>query len=391
MQRRLFRDFVQSPFRGIAIATSATQIPRPTPAAGIEAYERERDLALDHDPRRRENYARYLACDRSSTQLDFLPIKLDIENVSRCNFRCTMCQVSDWEKGQRAEDMPFEAFKQLLEEQYGVIEIKLQGMGEPILQGNAFFNMIEHARSTHIWVRTITNGSLLHLKDNYRKLIDADPNEVQISIDGADKEVFEGIRRQSRFDQVIENCRTINAYCESQSVVRTKMWTVVQKDNSHQLRELVDLAAELGFRSQCFSLSLTGWGQEKWEQHNDEVTVSDATPLDTCLELIERGARQGVDVAFWDIEKKFNTRSVAGLCHWPFERTYVSSDMRAVPCCMIGNPQVLDLGDATDLRQTWNGASYQEFRQAHLEGNIPQACAACYESGPRALPIIKTP
>jgi hypothetical protein len=28
--------------------------------------------------------------------VDYYPIKLDIENVSRCNFRCTMCAVSDW-------------------------------------------------------------------------------------------------------------------------------------------------------------------------------------------------------------------------------------------------------------------------------------------------------
>ena len=360
--------------------SDAPRLPLPKPAAGVDAYNREKDLALAHDPRRRENYRRYQAFQRDGTQLDFLPVKLDIENVSRCNFRCTMCQVSDWDKGKRAEDMPLEAFKHLLAEQYGAIEIKLQGMGEPLLQGDVFFNMIEHARSTHIWVRTTTNASLLHLKDNYRKLIDADPNEVQISIDGTDKAIFEKIRPGSRFDQVVENCRTINAYCESKSVVRTKMWTVVQRDNCHQLQDLVDLAARLGFRSLCFSLSLTGWGQDKWEQHNEQVSVAHATSLETCLELIERGAREGVDVSFWDIAKKFNTRSASGLCHWPFERTYVSSDMKVVPCCMIGNPQVLNLGDAADLTQAWNGAAYQEFRRAHLEGRIPQPCAACYET-----------
>ena len=371
--------------------SDAPRLPQPKPAAGVDAYNREKDLALAHDPRRRENYRRYQAFQRDGTQLDFLPVKLDIENVSRCNFRCTMCQVSDWDKGKRAEDMPLQAFKHLLAEQYGAIEIKLQGMGEPLLQGDVFFNMIEHARSTHIWVRTTTNASLLHLKDNYRKLIDADPNEVQISIDGADKAIFEKIRPGSRFDQVVENCRTINAYSESRSVVRTKMWTVVQRDNCHQLKDLVDLAARLGFRSLCFSLSLTGWGQEKWEQLNEQASVAHATSLETCLELIERGAREGVDVSFWDIEKKFNTRSASGLCHWPFERTYVSSDLKVVPCCMIGNPQVLNLGDAADLTQAWNGAAYQEFRRAHLEGNIPQACAACYETKAHPLRIAKTP
>lgn len=354
------------------------KLPLPKPAAGVAAYDREKELALAHDPRRRENYLRYQAYKRRGENLDFLPVKLDIENVSRCNFRCTMCQVSDWKKGQRARDMPFEAFKKLLDEQYGVIELKLQGMGEPLLQRDDFFSMIEYARRTHIWVRTTTNASLLHLRDNYRRLIDADPNEVQISVDGADRVVFEKIRCGGRFDVVTKNCRLINEYCGKKSLVRTKMWVVVQRDNMHQLHDFVELAAQLGFRSLCFSMTLTGWGQEKWQKHSDEVGVSGSVLGDTCLELIERGSRLGVDVAFWDIGSKFNTRSPAGLCSWPFERAYVSSDMRVVPCCMIATPEVLDLGDAADFTATWHGEAFRTFRRAHLDGNIPKPCAACY-------------
>jgi hypothetical protein len=34
--------------------------------------------------------------------VDYYPIKLDIENVSSGNFRCTKCAVSGWHKGERA-------------------------------------------------------------------------------------------------------------------------------------------------------------------------------------------------------------------------------------------------------------------------------------------------
>ncbi len=360
--------------------TSFIQLPAPKPSAGIDAYEREKELALAYDPRRRENYRRYQAFARTGAYLDFLPVKLDIENVSRCNFRCTMCQVSDWKKGQRASDMPLEAFKKLLEEQFGAIEIKLQGMGEPLLQRDVYFRMIEYARGTHIWIRTITNASLLHFNDNYRKLIDADPNEVQISIDGADKAVFERIRRGSRFDVVMQNCRLINDYCDAKSVARIKMWVVVQRDNRHQLQDLVDLAAKIGFHSLVFSLTLTGWGQDKWQKQNGEVGAGNSVLMDACFELVERGARLGVDVAFWDLGGKYNTRSPSGLCNWPFERAYVSSDLRVVPCCMIANPEVLDLGNAADFTDTWNGEAYQAFRRAHMDGKIPKPCISCYET-----------
>jgi pyrroloquinoline quinone biosynthesis protein E len=75
-----------------------------------------------------------------------------------------MCQVSDWPKWQRAGDMAFGDYKALLDRQIGLIEIKLQGMGEPLL-GPCYFDMIRYARGKHLWVRSTTNGSLLHLKE----------------------------------------------------------------------------------------------------------------------------------------------------------------------------------------------------------------------------------
>ena len=122
--------------------------------------------------------------------MSYLPAKMDIENVSRCNFRCTMCQVSDWAGGKRARDMTLEEFQGFLSKQVGITEIKLQGLGEPLL-GPDFFEMIRFARSRHIWVRVTTNSSLLHHKENYRHLVDSDVCEVQMSLDGATPEVFE--------------------------------------------------------------------------------------------------------------------------------------------------------------------------------------------------------
>src|SRR2546422_874407 len=178
----------------LAARRQLRELPAPEPAAGLDAYQRERELALATSPRRRENYEKYIRSSRRSAAVDYLPIKLDIENVSRCNFRCTMCVVSDWPKGKREEDMSLENFQRLIDEQYGLFEIKLQGIGEPTMQGDVFFEMIKYARARHIWVRTTTNASLLHVKENYKKLVDTDVNEIQISIDGADAAKFESIQ-----------------------------------------------------------------------------------------------------------------------------------------------------------------------------------------------------
>ncbi len=355
------------------------RLPEPEPVPDKAAYLREREACLALSPAARENWERYERSTKREVELDYLPVRLDVENVSRCNFRCTMCQVSDWPKGQRAADMSLEDFKRLLDEQYGVVELKIQGFGEPTMGGEDYFEMIRYARARRIWTRTVTNGSRLHLRDAYKKLVDSDINEIQISIDGATKEVFEGIRRGSVFGQVAHNCSLINAYGYAKRMPpRTKMWSVIQAANIHQLDALVDLAAELGFAHLVFSYELIDFGQAEWKTTNDAASVADRIDVAECWRLHERAAERGVKLAFWFATERYEA-APGKLCPWPFERAYVSSDMRFVPCCIIGNPEVSDMGDARKLAQEWNGQKIVDFRRDHLKGYIPEICKSCYK------------
>ena len=356
-------------------------LPAPEPVPDLGAYLRERESCLSRSRERARNYQAYLRSARRSPQVDYLPLRLDFENVSRCNFRCTMCTVSEWHKGKRADDMPVDAFKRILDEQYGLLEIKVQGLGEPTLQGDDYFEMIRYARAKGIWVRTTTNASLLHLKNNYRKLIDSGVNEVQISIDGADRTTFESIRRQSDFARVTSNCKLINSYCAELGIERTKMWTVVQQANRSQLLSLVELAHELGFRTLAFSINMNDWGTERWRKINDAVSVQHSFTRAEAERLMQRGRELGIKITFWNVTDKYSTESIGQLCPWPFERAYVSSDLRVVPCCIIANPEVSEIGAIRDdFTSVWQGESMARFREAHLKGAIPAECRFCYKT-----------
>lgn len=356
------------------------ELPPPVPVPNEETYQRVRQEALAFSERRRQNYEKYKASAARERDIDFMPTRIDIENVSRCNFRCTMCSVSDWPKGMRARDMTLEEFKNLINEQYGLVEVKIQGLGEPTMQGDTFFEMIRYARSKKIWVRVVTNASLLHLKDNYKKLVDSGVNEIQISIDGATKEVYEGIRRGSKFEQVVENCKLINGYCAEKGIERTKMWTVVQTANQHQVPDIVRLGAEMGFKHMAFSLNLIDFGLQEWKENNAALSVEKIFTNRQAVECMELGESLGVTTRFWRQTHKYDTDKPENLCPWPFERGYVSSDMRVVPCCILGNPDVAELGPADDFTKTWQSETWQDFRQAHLDGNIPDVCKLCYRA-----------
>ena len=109
-----------------------------------------------------------------------------------------------------------------------------------------------------------------------------------------------------------------------------------------------------------------------FDSHND-------FDVDLGLRIVADGRKRGVEVTFWAVDDRYDTMSKDNLCPWPFERIYVASDMRVVPCCVIANPDIYDLGDARKLTNIWHGAEMGAFRKAHLEGRIPSVCQTCYK------------
>ncbi|MDP3723054.1 MAG: radical SAM protein [Candidatus Omnitrophota bacterium] len=307
----------------------------------------------------------------------FLPTLMDIEPNSRCNFRCVMCQVSEWENGTRTDDMTLEELQAFVECQPGLTEVKLRGMGEPLLHPR-YIEMVQYLVGRDLWVRTNTNSSVLHARDNYRRLIDSGIGEIQTSVDGATKDVFEKIRRRSNFEQVVRNLTLLNQYANRQDRPYTRMWVVVQQYNRHQIFEFVELAKRMECRRLTFSLTLNDWGQDQWHAKNAQLQSLDLSEEEQ-QRLLDVMAREGIEITVWRQATKYSTESPDTLCPWVFGRPYISSDSRVVPCSMIANPDVMDLGDATDFERVWNGPAYQAFRQRHLSGDIPTHCRHCYK------------
>lgn len=347
------------------------EFPKPTP--DLKAYNKKLHAGFQKYPERHENFLKYKNSSKNA-KIDYMPIKLDIENVSRCNLKCNMCQVSAWESSKRSMDMTFEDFKQILDEQYGVFELKIQGMGEPFL-GKDFIKMVEYASSKDIWVRTSTNATLLDKKENYKRIIDAGIDEVQISVDGTTKDTYERIRINANFEVLVKNCKLINKYCESSNIDKTRMWVLLQKDNVKELHRFPEFAKELGFKRVAIILDVHGWGNDRLTDKNNQKKVACFKEEDV-EKLLENARDLGVNLTFWDISDKY---SQTNPCPWPFERTYISSDKKVVPCCMIANPDTFNFGTLdNNFKNIWNSQRYLQFREAHLSGEVPSICKYCY-------------
>ncbi|AXH16145.1 hypothetical protein CRU99_10350 [Malaciobacter mytili] len=340
------------------------------------SYYLTRYKGLLEDERRLKNFFISLKQPRNELKRDYLPTILDIEPISRCNFRCIMCQLSGWKNAQRSEDLKIEDYKELIDSQYGLTEIKLQGIGEPLLHPD-FFEMVKYAVSKKIWVRTTINGSLLH-NENFKRLIDSGINDIQISFDGATKEIFEKIRKKSNFEQVVENVTLLNTYANKLNKNVTNMWVLLQEYNKHQILDFIKIAQKMQFKKMTFSIGLGFWGQEKWEKTNKKRVAKDAFSEKIKQELIELKKSSNIDITIWDLQSKFSTKEEKTLCPWPFNRYFIGSDMRISPCCMIANPDIYSLGNQKEIK-TWNTQEFINFREKHLLGQIPDVCKNCYE------------
>lgn len=355
----------------------------PTPSANREEYNRILESGFRRFPERKINYDKFKQAIKNGYEevVNYLPVKMDYESSSLCNFRCTMCILSE-RADSRPKQMTFENFKRSLDEQPGLIEVKLQGLGEPLLNRD-FFRMVRECVSRDIWVRTTTNGSLLDRDDNYKRMIDERIGEIQVSIDGATKETFEKIRHGSNFDKVIKNVTLMNEYARTKEEQwRTSMWMLVQKDNFSEMEAVLELAEKMSFTRVVYSLAISDWGGvDDWTKVNGEKNISGRFTEDLGYYLIEKGKKRGLNVSFWLGSDKYKySKSHKQICPWLFSRAYVTGDMRVVPCCVICDAKTMDMGVAVPFQDTWNNDIYRNLRRLHLEGNIPHICKNCYEN-----------
>jgi len=357
------------------------------PVAGEDFYSHRLAERLEFSVAAKLNYQRYLdwkSDDNPSKPITFKPVMGHISPVSRCNFRCTMCSVTDFKNGKRCEDMSYELFAKRLGELDELVQISLTGLSELFLLHETLEPMLRLCRERKFWTNIATNGSLLHQRDWIKRLIEINLDEIVISIDGVTAETFERIRIKSNFSQVCKNSRNLNEQFNAAGVFpkRTKMQTVLQSNNRHELFKFVPFAKELGFSCIAFETEPFDWGNIDWRQRNSKV-AGELEPHEID-QLLEQGKELGVEVGFVQIVQRYTALAkISSLCSWPFSKIFISSDDRVVPCCHISNPDYFEigkLGAKKSVSDVWFGEDYTAFRNSHISGNIPQQCQSCYRN-----------
>ena len=213
-----------------------------------------------------------------------LPSFVQIEPTTRCNLNCVMCTRSKMNRNRLNHDLSFEQFKKILQEIPSVRTIKLQGMGEPLLNEN-LFAMTEYGRKKGIRFVTTINGTLINA--NNIDLILKNFQEITISLDVANSKDYLNIRRADCFEVVKKNIRLlIQRREELKSKNKIAINSVISHLNYKEIPKIIELAKECGIDAIGF-VEVENWKTPLEQDYQSELNfIQQARKLSKEIERL---------------------------------------------------------------------------------------------------------
>jgi MoaA/NifB/PqqE/SkfB family radical SAM enzyme len=301
------------------------------------------------------------------------PRSIQIECTTRCNLKCTFCELSYW--SERPADLEFDNVRKMVAHLPRLKRIDLTGIGESLMNRD-FFRIVEFLKSRGLYL-TLNDNFTLMTESAARRIVELEVDQIFLSLDGASKQTYEQIRVGANFDKVISNSRRLLELKRVMGKKRpeVKINTVVCLTNYHELPALVELAHDMGVGMVQFV---------------NVITFDNTTGLDTIgvrreiegkfKEALKRARQLGVLVKF----ELFDKLPVQG-CDFPWRRNFVTHDGYVHPCCYTtqsGDRKAQNRRSFGNLlehsfREIWNGQAYPEFRRKMQGGVLPSACEHC--------------
>jgi MoaA/NifB/PqqE/SkfB family radical SAM enzyme len=334
--------------------------------------------------------------EKPETQLNAVaqsePVCLYLETTNRCNLLCTTCPRT-YEQLEPEADMPWELFTSLIDQYPNIARVVLHGIGEPMLVKD-LAQRVRYLKDRNIYVLFNTNGTLL-TEANGRALIDAGLDELRVSLDAAESEVFQMVRGKDFFDKIVANVRNFTRLQRELNAPkpRVSLWLTGLRETVDQLPNFVRLAHSVGvtevylqrlvfFEDPMSEKSLARAESALFEHTTarEETLIHEAEAIAKELGVMF-SASGAVDPG--ESIKMQRSDSPWSLCRRPWSLMYITANGRVLPCCIapfsMKGYGSFTLGDATQssLREIWNGAEYQRFREGLLTSAPPPACANC--------------
>lgn len=321
-----------------------------------------------------------------------------IEVTNHCNLLCETCPRT-FVTYEEPKTLAWEDFLRIVAQFPEMERAILHGIGEPLLNKD-LPRMIAHLKGLGVQVLFNTNATLLN--DEWaRRLIEADLDELRVSIDGADPKTYALIRGAPLLHKLVRNLTHFVKVQRELSVdhPRVSLWMTGMRENIAELPRVVQLAAQMGVPEVYLQRlvyyahepdapgMMTGAGQvfERWDEQVDQaLRAAELLAGQLGVALRASGATtprrslqgEGHLAPAWP-ERPWTA------CMRPWTTAYITANGNALPCCIspfaTRDYESLKLGNLFDqpFDEVWNDERYQEWRRRLLSDRPHSACAGC--------------
>ncbi|GAA4613160.1 mycofactocin radical SAM maturase [Saccharopolyspora hordei] len=293
------------------------------------------------------------------------PICLTWEWTYACNLACEHCLSSS---GRRDPDeLTTEEIKSVIDElaRMQVFYVNVGG-GEPTVRPD-FWELLDHAVSRRVGVKFSTNG-LRITPERARRLAATDYVDVQISLDGATREVNDAVRGPGSYDMARRAMDNLAAA----GVQGFKISVVMTRHNVDQLDEFKAMADSHGAQLRITRLRPSGRGADVW----DELHPTAEQQLRIYHWLLEHGDHVLTGDSFFHLNA-LGSSPLPGLNLCGAGRVVCLIDpVGDVYACPFAIHDVFKAGNvrAAGFGPVWRGSSlFAELRTPSSGG----ACTAC--------------
>jgi mycofactocin biosynthetic radical S-adenosylmethionine protein MftC len=187
------------------------------------------------------------------------PICLTWELTYACNLACIHCLSSSGRRdpGELSTAEAKAVVNELAKLQVFYVNI---GGGEPTIRPD-FFEIIDYCVASGVGVKFSTNGSRID-EAAAKRLAGSDYVDIQISLDGANRETNDAVRGDGSWDMAIRAMDNLKAANFGQF----KISVVMTRHNVSQLDDFEALAAYYGAELRLTRLRPAGRGADTWDQ-----------------------------------------------------------------------------------------------------------------------------
>ena len=262
--------------------------------------------------------------------VDEYPPSVQVEITSVCNFRCVFCYQAD--KSFSNKDSGFMGFmniglfKKIIDELEGNVEsITIASRGEPTLH-KELEQMLEYINGKFLATKINTNASLLTDK-KIHTILSNNIQSVVFSIDAADKDLYEKLRVNGKFDKTMRNVKRF-VQIKEKEYPNSRLITRISGVKVNDLQNIDEM-------------------EKIWSPYADIVAFTNYTP--------------------WESTYENSINNLTDPCTELWRRLFVWWDGKANPCD-YDYKSLLSRWNVSDnkISEIWCSDYYNKMREDHL-------------------------